>query len=106
MSASASGGDAGVPCRLEVTVRDRGAGFDLDRVDPARLGLRRSIAERTAECGGQAAVWSAPGQGAVVRLSWPSAPHSGRPDGAADGEPDQPDGIRADYGLAEESPSW
>jgi signal transduction histidine kinase len=105
-SASASGGDADVPCRLEVTVRDRGAGFDLDRVDPARLGLRRSIAERTAECGGQAAVWSAPGQGAVVRLSWPSAPRSGQPDGAAGGEPDQPGGIRADCGLAQESPSW
>jgi signal transduction histidine kinase len=105
-SASASGGDADVPCRLEVTVRDQGAGFDLNRVDPARLGLRRSIAERTAECGGQAAVWSAPGQGAVVRLSWPSAPRSGQPDGEADGEPDQPGGIRADYGLAQESPSW
>jgi hypothetical protein len=90
--ASALGGDADVPCRLEVTVRDRGAGFDLDRVDPARLG--------------QAAVWSAPGQGAVVRLSWPSAPRSGQPDGAAGGEPDQPGGIRADYGLAQESPSW
>ena len=70
-----------VPCRLEVTVRDRGAGFDLDRVDRARLGLRRSIAERTADCGGQAAVWSAPGQGAVVRLSLARAARSVQPDG-------------------------
>jgi signal transduction histidine kinase len=99
---SAPAGDADVPCRLEVSVRDRGAGFDLERVDPARLGLRRSIAERTAECGGQAAVWSAPGQGAVVRMSWPAAARSGR----LDGEPDQPDVLRADRGLTQESPSW
>ena len=63
--------DAGGPRCLEVIVRDRGAGFDPARVDPARLGLRRSIAERIADCGGQASVWSAPGQGTAVRLSWP-----------------------------------
>ncbi|HEY5017159.1 MAG TPA: ATP-binding protein [Streptosporangiaceae bacterium] len=100
--------DADVPCRLEVTVRDRGAGFDLDRVDPARLGLSRSIAERTAECGGQAAVWSAPGQGTVVRMRWPAAARSGRPGGEPDppgGEPDGPGGLRADRGLTQESPS-
>jgi signal transduction histidine kinase len=54
----------------QVTVRDNGTGFDLTRIDQARLGLRRSIVERTADCGGQASVWSAPGQGTVVRLSW------------------------------------
>ena len=63
--------DAGGPRCLEVIVRDRGAGFDPARVDPARLGLRRSIAERIADCGGQASIWSAPGQGTAVRLSWP-----------------------------------
>jgi signal transduction histidine kinase len=99
---TAPDGDADVPGRLAVTVRDRGAGFDLARIDPTRLGLRRSIAERTAECGGQTAVWSAPGQGAVVRMSWPAAGRSARPDG----EPDQPGGIRADFGLARESPTW
>ena len=56
----------------EVIVRDRGTGFDPARVDQARLGLRRSIAERAADCGGQASVWSAPGQGTVVSLSWPA----------------------------------
>lgn len=61
--------DAG--SRLQVTVRDHGIGFDPASVDPARLGLRRSIAERAADCGGQASVWSAPGQGTVVRVSWP-----------------------------------
>ena len=64
--------DAGGPRCLEVIVRDRGAGFDLARVDPARLGLRRSIAERVADCGGQASIWSEPGQGTAVRLSWPA----------------------------------
>jgi signal transduction histidine kinase len=55
---------------VEVTVRDRGAGFDPARVDPARLGLRRSILERVTDWGGQAAVRSAPGAGTVVTLRW------------------------------------
>jgi signal transduction histidine kinase len=55
----------------QVTVRDQGAGFDPARVDRARLGLRRSITERVADCGGRARVWSSPGQGTVIRLSWP-----------------------------------
>jgi signal transduction histidine kinase len=54
-----------------VTVRDAGAGFDPARVDPARLGLRRSITERVADWGGRVSVRSAPGQGTVVDMSWP-----------------------------------
>jgi len=73
-------GNAETPCRLQVIVRDKGAGFDLARVDQARLGLRRSIAERTADCGGQASIWSAPGQGAVVRMSWPASARPGEAD--------------------------
>ncbi len=69
--------ETGIPCRLRVIVRDRGAGFDLARVDHARLGLRRSIAERTADCGGHASVWSRPGQGTVVSLCWPAPERSG-----------------------------
>ncbi len=65
-------GTAGAGAR--VTVLDRGAGFDPARVDQARLGLRRSITERVADCGGHASVWSAPGQGTVVRMSWPAGP--------------------------------
>jgi signal transduction histidine kinase len=66
-------GAAEVAGHLRVVVRDAGVGFDATRVDRARLGLRRSIAERTADCGGQASIWSEPGQGTVVSLSWPAA---------------------------------
>jgi signal transduction histidine kinase len=58
---------------LRVTVRDAGAGFDPARVDPARLGLRRSITERVTDWGGRASVRSAPGQGTLVTMSWPGA---------------------------------
>jgi signal transduction histidine kinase len=84
---------AGVPCRVQVVVRDRGTGFDLALVDGARLGLRRSITERAADCGGQASIWSRPGQGTVVSLSWPA---SGRPAEA----------HLAHRGLAQERLPW
>jgi signal transduction histidine kinase len=90
--------DAGVPCRVDVIVRDRGAGFDLARVDPARLGLRRSIKERIADCGGRADIWSAPGRGTAVRLSWPVP---GPP-----AEPGQADAARAYRGPGQESLLW
>jgi signal transduction histidine kinase len=65
-------GAAGDPVRLRIAVRDQGAGFDPARVDQTRLGLRRSITERAAECGGQAWIWSEPGLGTEVSLSWPA----------------------------------
>ncbi len=80
------------PGLLRVVVRDQGAGFDPDRVDRARLGLRRSIAERTAECGGHAAVWSAPGRGTEVSLTWPA--------------PDRPADSRPGHGLVRPGPGW
>jgi signal transduction histidine kinase len=58
---------------VQVCVRDAGTGFDPARVDPARLGLRRSITERVADWGGRVSVRSAPGQGTVVDMSWPAA---------------------------------
>jgi hypothetical protein len=76
-----------------VTVRDCGAGFDPARVDRGRLGLRRSIAERAADCGGQASIWSVPGKGTEVSLSWPA------PVPARTGEPQQPP-VLADRALA------
>jgi signal transduction histidine kinase len=69
---TAPGAGAASP-RIQVTVRDAGAGFDPGRVDPARLGVRRSITERVEDWGGSAAVQSAPGEGTVVRLCWPAA---------------------------------
>jgi len=78
VSRTAPGGDAGPPGRVRVTVRDRGSGFDPARVDQARLGLRRSITERIADCGGQATIRSAPGQGTVVSLSWPGPAEPGQ----------------------------
>jgi signal transduction histidine kinase len=92
---TAPDGEADGPSRLQVAVRDRGVGFDPARVDRARLGLQRSIVERTAECGGQARIWSQPGQGTVVSLSWPASDESGAPGQAL-----------ADRGLAPEGLSW
>ena len=66
-------GDAAAIGRVQVTVQDTGAGFDPGRVDPARLGVRRSISERVEDWGGSASVQSAPGEGTVVCLSWPAA---------------------------------
>jgi signal transduction histidine kinase len=96
-------GDADVPCRLQVIVRDRGIGFDLARVDQARLGLRRSIAERAADCGGQASIWSEPGQGTAICLSWPASERPGQPDPA---DRTLADRTLADRGLAQESLPW
>jgi len=58
---------------VRVTIRDAGVGFDPSAVDRARLGLRRSIAERVADLGGRASVQSQPGEGTVVSLYWPAS---------------------------------
>jgi signal transduction histidine kinase len=64
---------AGTPGSCRVTIHDAGRGFDPGRIDPARLGVRRSIGERVADCGGSATVISAPGAGTEVCLRWPAA---------------------------------
>jgi signal transduction histidine kinase len=87
----------GVPC-LRVIVRDEGGGFDPARVDRARLGLRRSIAERAADCGGQATIWSRPERGTVVCLAWPASQPPDDPDPA---DPGLADGL-----LARQGPPW
>jgi signal transduction histidine kinase len=89
--------DGEVPGGLDVIVRDRGAGFDMAHVDRTRLGLRRSIAERVADCGGQASIWSEPGRGTMVRLSWPASRRPGQPG---------PGGVPAERFQPRESLLW
>jgi signal transduction histidine kinase len=86
-------GNAQAAGHLLVIVRDRGTGFDPARVDQTRLGLRRSIAERMADCSGYASIWSMPGQGTAVYMSWPAPAEPGR-------------AALADRILAQESPPW
>lgn len=66
-------GSTGRSGQLWITIRDVGAGFDVSRVEPGRLGVRRSITERVEDWGGSASVQSAPGKGTTVCLSWPAA---------------------------------
>ncbi|WP_166355404.1 ATP-binding protein [Phytoactinopolyspora limicola] len=54
---------------IELFVRDRGAGFDLNQVPEDRLGVRRSIIDRMQRHGGSAEIRSTPGDGTEVRLS-------------------------------------
>ena len=51
-----------------VFVRDRGAGFDPDRIDESRLGIRGSIVGRLQRQHGTATIRSSPGQGTEVQL--------------------------------------
>ncbi|MBS2961710.1 PspC domain-containing protein [Actinocrinis puniceicyclus] len=54
----------------EVFVRDRGPGFDLDRVAADRMGIRESIVGRMKRHGGSASIRTAPGEGTEVRIEW------------------------------------
>jgi signal transduction histidine kinase len=53
----------------EVYVRDRGAGFDPDRIPEDRRGVRDSIIGRVERHGGRVRVRSAPNQGTEVELA-------------------------------------
>jgi hypothetical protein len=55
--------------RIEVFVRDRGAGFDLAAVSPARRGVRESIIGRMRRAGGGATVRALPGGGTEVEIA-------------------------------------
>jgi signal transduction histidine kinase len=55
--------------RIQVFVRDRGAGFDLNAVPAARRGVRESIIGRMLRAGGRAAVRSSPGGGTEVEIT-------------------------------------
>lgn len=54
--------------KVEVFVRDRGPGFDLDAVGADRMGIRESIVGRMVRHGGLAEVRTAVGAGTEVRL--------------------------------------
>ncbi len=53
---------------IEVFVRDRGRGFDLDTVGEDRMGVKGSIIDRMKRHGGTAKIRSAPGDGTEVGL--------------------------------------
>jgi signal transduction histidine kinase len=57
---------------LSVFVRDRGAGFEMDRVEESRHGVRGSIVGRMQRHGGRAEIRSALGDGTEVRLTLPA----------------------------------
>jgi signal transduction histidine kinase len=53
---------------VEVFVRDRGPGFDVDAVPADRRGVRESIVGRMERHGGTALIHSVPGEGTEVEL--------------------------------------
>ena len=55
--------------RIEVFVRDRGPGFDLEAVSPDRRGVRESIVGRMERAGGEAEVRSIASGGTEVSLA-------------------------------------
>ena len=61
------------PQRLEVFVRDRGPGFDIDRIPPDRHGVRESIVSRMARHGGRAVVRRLEA-GTEIHLDLPTVP--------------------------------
>lgn len=75
---------------VDVFVRDRGRGFELDGVAEDRLGVRNSIIGRMARHGGTAQLRSASGEGTEIRLKMPRAndarvaPSMGREGGGED----------------------
>ncbi len=56
---------------VEVFVKDRGDGFDVDAIGPDRFGVRESIMGRVRRRGGTATVTSRPGHGTEVHLCMP-----------------------------------
>ena len=59
---------------VEVMVSDNGAGFDPGQVGPVSTGLRNSVRGRLRDVGGSAEVFSSPGRGTTVVLTWRPLP--------------------------------
>jgi signal transduction histidine kinase len=70
---------------LRIRIADQGAGFDIARVAPRRLGLATSIVQRVEVVGGEARVDSTPGVGTTITLSWPASTPPGAAAGGAGG---------------------
>jgi signal transduction histidine kinase len=66
---TATGDPGGI---LTVAIVDQGVGFGSDGGPTLGLGIRGSITERLEEVGGRSRVESAPGEGTMVELTWPS----------------------------------
>lgn len=77
---------------VEVFVRDRGCGFDVDAVADDRQGLAKSVRARIERRGGEVEVRSSPGRGTEVRLRLPRAR-------ADDSEPGTEPGTEPDAGT-------
>ncbi|MFM6973973.1 MAG: sensor histidine kinase, partial [Agromyces sp.] len=57
--------------RVIIRVADGGVGFDPDRVEAGRMGIRHSIRARMSAVGGGAEIHSRLGSGSTVELRWP-----------------------------------
>lgn len=62
------------PTAVQVTVRDRGRGFDPTRTSADKQGIRASIVGRMQEVAGSADIESKPGLGTTVTLTWRASP--------------------------------
>ncbi|MDG2113641.1 MAG: ATP-binding protein, partial [Actinomycetota bacterium] len=60
--------------RIDVFVRDTGAGFDPDDIAPGRRGIADSIRRRMARVGGTCVITTEPGEGTEVELTVPREP--------------------------------
>jgi signal transduction histidine kinase len=67
------------PDSLDVFVRDRGQGFDLEALPADRLGVRESIMGRMSRAGGTASVGTGAGGGTEVHLHLDSKDKEGSP---------------------------
>lgn len=72
--------------QVEVFVRDRGVGFDVEEIDSDRQGIAKSIRARMERAGGSARITSSPGRGTNVALKLPRTVGGGS---ASVVEPDQ-----------------
>jgi hypothetical protein len=60
------------PGTVTVMITDQGTGFDPASVAADRLGLRASVVERMAAVGGNAKIWSSPGEGTSIVITAPA----------------------------------